>query len=312
MGGLVLRRATPADTEGIAGLLASVFPKNPKSDPDVLYWQYWTNPLAPAFSWVWEDEGKIVCHYAGLPVMILVAGRRTIGLLGVDAATHDDYRERGLFSQLTVEALAYGASSPAPVTLGFQNPLTTVPAPTEILRDVFDLYVAPLRVTRKQASHRVEDLPDGLDDLWQEVVEAYPYGIVKDAEWWKWRYGDHPRAPYSFFSHFRKGHLRGFAVAKLHPRRRIVQLLDLLAVNRPTARRLLASIRRSFGNTLAVTFRASRSNPGGRLVRACGLVRVPARLDRKAPRWLVAPHTEELRELERAPWSVSWGDMDTL
>lgn len=308
----VLRQATPDDTEGISRLLSVVFPQNPRSDAKVLDWQYWQNPIMPPFSWVFEDRDKIVCHYAAIPVWMLVAGKRTIGVIAIDAATHPEYQGRGLFSRLTLEALEAASARKTLVTLGFQHPSVTVPSPVSMSRNALDLYLRLAVPKRRKRSCAHQRSPEGLDQLWGRVSHSYPYGIVRDETWWAWRYGSHPRAPYSFFSCIRDGVLAGCAVAKQHPRRRIVQLLDLLAVDASAARQLLRSIEESFPECRAIAFRASSANHATNLLRAAGFRRVPSMFDRHSPRFVVVPHNDELRALEQAPWVLSWGDMDTV
>src|SRR5207302_1847546 len=67
---------------------------------EILRWQYWDNPFAAPVSWVWQDGGRIVAHYCGMPVPILFAGRAAVGAVGVDAATAPSHRGQGLFERL--------------------------------------------------------------------------------------------------------------------------------------------------------------------------------------------------------------------
>jgi GNAT superfamily N-acetyltransferase len=100
-----LRRATPADTTAIAALLAASYEDNPKADPDVLRWQYWANPFGAARSWVAERDGRLVSHWAAIPVPLRVEGRTVRAAKGVDIATLPAHRRQGLFARVAASLL---------------------------------------------------------------------------------------------------------------------------------------------------------------------------------------------------------------
>src|SRR5437870_3948924 len=95
-----MRATSPEETPSLSRFLSSVDARNPKGDPDILRWQYWENPFGAAISWVWDDDGKIVCHLARIPVPMILAGRVRQGAITVDAATAESHRQLGLFSRL--------------------------------------------------------------------------------------------------------------------------------------------------------------------------------------------------------------------
>src|SRR2546425_10920958 len=118
---LVLRAAGPDDDEGIRALFVSSFPDSPKVDPDFLRWQYWDNPFSETRSWVWEDGGEIVSHYAGLPVPAVVRSHAAVAAIGVDAATAPSHRGRGLFESLAREVDLDRRRHRLPRPLGLPN-----------------------------------------------------------------------------------------------------------------------------------------------------------------------------------------------
>lgn len=302
-----------------------------------MQWQYWENPIAPAHSWVWEAGSEIVCHYAAIPVPVVIAGKAGLGVLGVDAATAPGYREHNLFTQLAAEALDFKAASPVPMTIWFTAAGTHLPSIADTDSVPFELFALPLRnnwvsdrlripaVTsrvlmaslfrRPRASRALEinePSPD-IDELWCSVAARYNFSIRKDATWWAWRFRARPHSGYRYFEHRQGERLSGAAVAMLHAGdESLVYVLEMLATDPRSARALAAAIVDSFEGADAVVFRASPASYSCRIARSAGLLRVPRQLDSSPPRVAVLPHTEAWSDLARAPWSVTWGDMDHL
>jgi Acetyltransferase (GNAT) domain len=94
---LVVRRAVREDTAAICDLLAEVCPANPKADAAVLAWQYWDNPYGTTSSWVAEEEGRVLAHYAASPVPGRLDGEPAVLASGADAATRREARGRACF-----------------------------------------------------------------------------------------------------------------------------------------------------------------------------------------------------------------------
>lgn len=117
MGEPTLRAATESDDAALRALFEACFPHSPKARADVLRWQYWDNPFASPVSWVYEDAGEIVAHYAGMPVPITLDGLDATGAVGVDAATAPSHRGMGLFETLARSVYADGGTRGMPVTL---------------------------------------------------------------------------------------------------------------------------------------------------------------------------------------------------
>src|SRR5207249_10134602 len=69
------RRSSDLDDEPSRELLSRVLPGNSKNDADVMRWQYWENPYGDALRFLWVDGDRLVCHYALIPVPLVVNGR---------------------------------------------------------------------------------------------------------------------------------------------------------------------------------------------------------------------------------------------
>jgi hypothetical protein len=332
---LELRRGTPADDQPVRELLSRVLPGNSKNDAYVMRWQYWENPYGPVISFLWVDGSRLACHYASVPVPLVVHGKPRSGLLGVDAATDPDYRGRGLFSKIIGESAtvcveegyrvlfffpAPGSALPSAAdTPVLSMPLNALPLDASWLRHRVGLPAAAarlatrivLRPPKPGAAREVGTLPEGIDALW----DAMPLSssIVKDEQWWTWRYAQRPKHDYRFFEHRNGRMLTGAAVtttADLDGP--VVYILEILATDARAASALVGAIVAAYDGAKAVGFRSTEDSAQTRLVRAAGLRRVPARADVRPPSLAVFEADRANRHVHELPWAWSWGDLDHL
>jgi GNAT superfamily N-acetyltransferase len=337
--GLVLRPGTREDGPGVRELLQAILPGNPKIDPDVMRWQYWDNPYGEMQSWVWEDDGRIVCHYAAYPVNVLIGGKRAVGAVGADAATDPRYQGQGLFSRVIDAGEAYQRTNDIPVTFFFPGALSPIPSRARSLGWPLRTYILPLRARWVSERARVprgiahvllrtalrpprtrgarihEALPEGIADLWLAMADRFPWGIVKDDTWWRWRYAAHPRAPYRY-AELRDGSRLDALAAFLERDAyggRIVFILDLLASSDRAARAVVAAIvADSRDRADAVAMMALPGGVHAHLARAGGLRPVFRRREEN-PLWLAVYDVYgDGSDQLLGPWSPSWGDLDHL
>lgn len=338
----MLRRAGPRDTDAICALLADVFPANPKADPAVLAWQYWDNPWGATSSWVEDTDGALQAHYAVIAIPGRLDGRPARAGMGVDAATRDRARGRGLFSALAKAAYASAAeegcrvafTAPNPYSLkGVQNAgLQRLDDLTVWVRPLDDAWLArrthlpvPLAAVARGALFpgrgvqglRGEEVgvpPDGLDALWARSAPGVPWGVTGDAAWWRWRFAERPRAGYRLFATRRGGDLVGAAALAEHTGYggRFLFVLELLADDPAAAAATLAP---ALAEPRGAVGLAAVALPGTRLaalVRGAGLRRLPRRLEPRPLHFGVVPGGPDLPDLTRVPWSLSWSLLDHL
>ena len=335
---MVLRAAGPEDDDGIRSLFGECFPDSPKARSDVMAWQYWSNPFAPPVSWVHEDEGRIVSHYAGMPVPIVLDGADAVGAVGIDAATAPSHRGRGLFESLARAVYEDGGRREMPVTLCYPNANSLrgfVKAgghPVGELRTfvlpIDDAWVARrfrvprpaaralrsalFRRARPGSASRVDAPPEGLDDLWSRT--AARFGIRRDAAWWRWRYLGHPDRPYRLYEVRRDGALAGAAATLVREDfgGRFVYLLELAALDGDAARSLVGAVVDDHDGESGVATVGLDGSPLARAATSGGLRALPRRFAPKALHFGVADNAGTRPDLARAPWSVAWGDLDHL
>ena len=75
------------------------------NEPEVLTtrfldWLYARNPVGPAFGLNAWSDGELAAHYAAIPVVYLVDGRKTKGLLALNTATHPKHQGKGIFTKI--------------------------------------------------------------------------------------------------------------------------------------------------------------------------------------------------------------------
>lgn len=91
------------DNKGLKNLVElfhSAFPLSKKFSIDFLQWQYLNNPRGRVIGVNAFDDGKLVSHYAVIPIAMSIYGETYQGVLSLNTATHPDYQGKGLFTKL--------------------------------------------------------------------------------------------------------------------------------------------------------------------------------------------------------------------
>lgn len=91
----------------ITGFLQASFPQNKKFTLDFVRWQYALNPLGQMRGFNAYDNGKIISHFAGLPIRMKLHGTERKGLLCINVSTNDQYRGKKLFTTLGEKTIEY-------------------------------------------------------------------------------------------------------------------------------------------------------------------------------------------------------------
>lgn len=334
-----LRRAGPADTHAICEFLGEVFEENPKTDPEVLTWQYWDNPFGSALVWIIEVEGRIVSLYSAIPIPMLIGGKVSRGALGVDGATAASHRRRGLYEKTAFAAFSDCCNQGMRVMFAIRSatPLPMHQWKTSIRAGPLRLFVWPidedwtarrLRLTpelfrpfRRLAFPRTEPLgervpgpPVGIDELWKEVASDYPFGVVRDEAWWRWRYAGHPASPYRYWESRRGAQLRAAAVTidRDSMGGRFVYVMELLAADREGARVVVSTMVSQSEDFSGIAMIALPGSAPAVSASAAGLRKVPRRLEAHPAELFIRDTCLESHGPASAPWSVTWGEFDYL
>lgn len=91
----------------ITEFLKESFPQNEKFTLDFVRWQYAQNPLGRMRGYNAYDNGRIISHFAALPIDMNLFGKRRKGLLCINVSTNDRYRGKKLFTTAGEATIRY-------------------------------------------------------------------------------------------------------------------------------------------------------------------------------------------------------------
>lgn len=92
---------------------------------DYLKWQYADNPVGPivGFNAYWGDV--LAAHYVTMPIFMNIEGKKTLGVLSLNTATHPDHRGKRLFTILAERTYQYAAENGYKFVIGVANANST-------------------------------------------------------------------------------------------------------------------------------------------------------------------------------------------
>lgn len=95
----------------ISRFLSESFPKTTKFTKEFVRWQYAQNPLGQMEGFnAWLD-GNIISHFAGLPIEMMMWGKKYKGLLCINVATNIHHRGKKLFTKLARQTIDYATAN---------------------------------------------------------------------------------------------------------------------------------------------------------------------------------------------------------
>lgn len=190
---------------------------------------YWKFPAAPPGRWVWvaaTDEGRILAHYAAVPVTVQIDGVTVLAGQGVDAFALPEVQGTGLYTR-TVQAFYAACGGSQGLAISYVLP---GPRSARIFADRLEF--EPLsepglwrRSSRRRAAlctgHQVVEAdPDArADALWAAAAKRYPVAAVRDAAWLKRRFTGRPGVRYLHLAALRRGRVHAWAVARVEEHR---------------------------------------------------------------------------------------------
>lgn len=95
----------------ITEFLKESFPQNEKFTLDFVSWQYAQNPLGKMRGYNAYDNGRIISHFAALPIDMNLFGKRRKGLLCINVSTNDRYRGKKLFTTVGEATIRYATEN---------------------------------------------------------------------------------------------------------------------------------------------------------------------------------------------------------
>ena len=250
------REYEAGDESAIGALWRAAFPDDDevgRTELEYWNWQYRDPPAGFARIRVAVADGRIVGHYAVIPVAMQVEGKHVCGTLSLDTMTHPDCQRQGILTKLASEVYDELGRAGLPITYGFPNE-NSVGALTKTLGwhyvCALRVYVKPLHADviaerllpggllgsmAKPLAHlgatligRPSSVPEparnnmrwlerfssDADELWQAVYNRSKIALTRNADFLNWRYPQNPLRGYRILAYEEQGQLLAYAVLR--------------------------------------------------------------------------------------------------
>lgn len=250
-----VRRADPAEFDGIFDLLDIVFGARPRTVYD---WLYRRNPLGLARCWVVAERqsGRLVGTGARWPWPIARGGEALDGRMVGDVAIAPEWQRQGV-AELRTQARLRHPMTPREATLGWSNEHSVARSlrygrAAELLGPVAEgvLRLRSGRIARllSRLRHgagsalRIEDVSrfdDAFDPVTERCMSWDEFWCPHAAGFLNWRYADHPTRGYRSLTAFSGDTLAGYAVVRAEGRTAL--LMELVAAAGSGAARALVA-----------------------------------------------------------------------
>ena len=123
--GIVKACLSDKEIEKTASLLKLVWPDS-SFTKDYLNWLYCENPLGRAEAYNVWNNGKIIAHYAAIPIEAKLFGSFEKGLLSLNTAVHPSYRGKGYFKILAELTYENAYKNGSTFIIGVANASSTI------------------------------------------------------------------------------------------------------------------------------------------------------------------------------------------
>jgi GNAT superfamily N-acetyltransferase len=237
----------PSQRDAVRGLMEEVWGESASSED--FDWWHERNPTGRRLISLVLDDGRVAGASAMSFLRMRLNGEEHDVAFALDAATHPDYRGRGLWSVLELHNEQESAAAGAPAVLGFTNP---VAGPILVGKlgwadlAALRLWARPQRLRAAEAGFRdgggetLDRFGPEADALYRLVRGGWGNHVVRSTEYLNWRFVDSPR-PYRILAARAGGELAGWAVVthKRFQGRAVGAVADLVAPEAGIARSLL-------------------------------------------------------------------------
>ena len=203
---ITIREYTAEDRAGVLELLRLSLGETPllRRTPQLFEWKHISNPFGTSIMLVAEANGRIVGFRAFMRWELVTPSSDIITCVRpVDTATHPDFQRRGIFRQLTMQAVEVARSDGVQLIFNTPNPRSgagytsmgwsEVGGVGVLARPSFRLF------TGREGS--MTNTVDEKDPDWESVEAATraPRGLrtPRSPDYLRWRFGSHPTARYS-------------------------------------------------------------------------------------------------------------------
>jgi GNAT superfamily N-acetyltransferase len=296
-----------------------------------LQWRYFSNPLGNSPLVVaWDaNRGRLAGIISASPVELSVDDRRLNGAQAIDAMTHPDYRNQGVFLGLASECVrqcgeaGHEALYGFPVDSSFNGFINRLQWSYAGKIPIWFRPIAPLRrilgssfFLRKAANDDVEHMSPSADMLnaffAAYIDEPRTCRVVRSGRWLMWRYHLASGRNYRWYTRRdNSGALIAWAVCQYCEHTKVGRLAELWALAPDGYARMLRAIVNDADRLDVQYLRASLQRPeiNKHLWRA-GFIRAP----RKGSKLIVRSLMDSTYPASLAPgshWRINGGDFDS-
>ena len=330
-----IRPYTDADEDAVIGLLTAALGVGPAGErpAEFFRWKHQENPFGRSFGLVAEADDRIVGLRAFMRWEFVAGGRRFRAVRAVDTATHPDYQGRGIFSQLTLEALdalpheadfvfntPNEKSLPGYLKMGWRV-VGQVPIRVRVRRPIHFAVRArswkptadPVAIptcTAPLASALLTDEVEGL--LQDQGGRSDRISTPRDMAYLRWRYGRAPLLGYRAVEAREEGQLEALSIFRIRPRGELVECTVAETIVRAENVRAGARVLRHAGSSAAIdhlTYSFPAGTAAGRAALRAGSVRVPRGMTLVVN---TLGHRLDPDPLDLRSWAVSVGDLEVF
>lgn len=197
------------DEDAVLSLWQTVFEKDISSA--YWRWKYTNNPYGNRIVLCVKETGEVVVMYSGIPYRASIGGEFIEIIHLSDVMSHPDYRKTGLFIK-TVESFFeyFGGPQKAAFIYGFPgkyhfdigckylkyNELSGgVSFLFALVRDLAENSHFQGRVMN------ISNIDDAGKDIWPECQKFYPFSVIRDKQFLKWRFQMNPIHSYKIYGY---------------------------------------------------------------------------------------------------------------
>ena len=237
-----LRPFRPGDEKGILNLWETAFKSN--MDLDLFKWKYLENPYSKTMMLCVTDDSEIVTFYGGIPFKFQYNANIVHVVNLMDIMSHPDHRANKVFEKTAKQFIEYFCTPGNLLYMyGFPGKLhysigkkildykkisnvsyfKAFPSELNNKKNIADKMPVELEVIEN-----MEGLASEFDLLWESCKIYYPFSIVRDASFVKWRFFDHPEKQYSVLRFINSDDDSVTAYAVLIVNERKATIVDLL------------------------------------------------------------------------------------
>jgi hypothetical protein len=256
-GKFLIRPYGPQDEEGVLSLWSAAFEKT--LPPGLWRWKYVENPYGNQILLCVSEAGEVLAMYSGIPYRANWSGVPVSITQLMDIMSHPAYRGEGLFMR-TAQVFKdfFGPPGGSVCLYGFPGKyhfqLGEKFLDYKPLTGGTGFLTAPCGGGFGQGfpfRGRIEPITDvdpDFDRLAGSYLPQYPFSLVRDSAFLRWRFLAHPQKRYQIWGYrgYRGRNWKGYAVIALKDK--TASVVDLLVPNsKKTVRDFLARLKAQLG-----------------------------------------------------------------